>query len=474
MTTTSTTSTTSDLTWLARELRSSLRGATFIPGDDGYEAAVQAWNLTVVQHPAVAVAPVDAADLALAVRTARAHGVAVAIQATGHGVARPADGALLILTGALDQVSVDPVTETATVGAGVRWGAVLAAAQEHGLAPLLGSSPDVGAVGYTLGGGMGWLARRFGLASDSVRSFELVTPDGLELHASATENATVFEALRGGGAGTLGVVTSMEIDLYPVSTVYGGSLFYPADDAREVVRRWLTWTATVDDDVTSSVSLMNFPPFEAVPEPLRGRSFVLLRACFVGDLDRAAATVDAWRAWRAPEIDLFRAMPFAEVGAISMDPEEPTPARLSTEWFDEVTDEVVEVLVDATYPQGGPPGLVFSELRHAGGAISRSTATGTGRRGRDGRFLLCLLAPTQPGDDSAADAHLAATRARLAPFATGATYLNFTDGGERRERTASAFSEAELRQLGAVKALLDPDGRFDHGLDLSAAVGTDA
>jgi hypothetical protein len=445
-------------------LRQHLGGVAHTPADDGYAAARRGWNVAIEQHPAVVVEAADAGDVAHAVRFARAMGARVAVQATGHGIGRAADGAVLITTGRLGEVTIDPQARTARVAAGAKWGAVLNAAQMHGLAPLLGSSTDVGAVGYTLGGGFGWLARRYGLASDSVRSFDLVTPDGIEVRTSADEQTELFWALKGGGAGSLGIVTAMEIELYPVTTVYAGNLLYPVEMAAEVIARWRDWVADVPDELTSAVAVMNFPPFEEVPEPVRGRSFVIVRGCWIGDLAAGAALVDQWRAWRAPELDLFGPMPFSEADTISNDPVDATPHTGGTEWFDDLADEAIDIIVEATVPAGRPPALVFSEIRHAGGAVRAGAAAAANDRGRSGEFLMYMLAVTPDADAAlTAEALVRHTRHRLSPYATGASYLNFLDGEARAARSATAFSPEHRRRLAVVKQAVDAEDRFCHG-----------
>jgi hypothetical protein len=452
-----------------RELGRRVKGDVVAPADPRYDSVRRAWNLTVDQRPAVVVVAGEVADVAMAVRFARANNLRVAVQATGHGIARAADGALLIVTARLDRVEIDAVARVARVSAGAKWGAVLAPAQAHGLAPLLGSTTDVGAVGYTLGGGMGWLARKHGLATDSVRSFDLVTPDGIEVHVSDTEQPELFWALKGGGGGTLGVVTSMEVDLYPVDVVYAGNLLYPVEMAREVMARWREWVAGVGTDLTSSVVLMNFPPFDDVPEPIRGGSFVIVRGCWVGDLDEGRALIDEWRTWSPPALDMFGEMPFSQADTISNDPVDPMPAMVTTEWFDELDDVAIDVLVEATVPApNAPPRLIFSEIRHAGGAMR--DATSANDRGRSGEFLLEMVGlAMDPELGAALDAHLRETRRRLAPFVTGATYLNFTEGAEKQERTESAFSAEHLDRVRAVKTAVDGEDRFSHGLAITPA-----
>ena len=391
------------------DLRGRLRGAVLTERDPGYAESCAAWNVLFEHHPAVLVVAETSADIVEAVRFARAGGFRVAVQATGHGVARPADGAVLIVTSKMTGVTIDPARRTATVAAGAKWGAVLAPAQAHGLAPLLGSTTDVGAIGYTLGGGMGWLARRYGLASDSVRSFDLVTPDGELVRVSNDEHAELFWALKGGGAGTLGVVTSMEIDLYPVATVYAGNLLYPIEMAAEVIARWRDWVAGMDDRLTSSVVMMNFPPLDIVPEPLRGQSFVMIRGCWSGDLLDGEALINRWRSWRTPALDMFGPMPFSMADTISNDPTDPMPAMVTTEWLDTIPAEVIDTLVRTTVAQPGEvPLVLFTEIRHAGGAVRANAIYSANDRGRSGEFLLEIGGLAMTADIGRRAAHDAA------------------------------------------------------------------
>jgi hypothetical protein len=451
------------------DLRSRLTGTVLTERDATYAESCSAWNVLFTHHPAVLVVAETAGDIAEAVRFARAGGFRVAIQATGHGVGRPADGAVLIVTSKMTQVTIDPEARTATVAAGAKWGAVLAPAQEHGLAPLLGSTTDVGAIGYTLGGGMGWLGRRYGLGSDSVRSYDVVTPNGQQVRAAADENAELFWALKGGGAGTLGVVTSMEIDLYPVSTVYAGNLLYPIEMAAEVIARWRNWVAGMDDRLSSSAVIMNFPPLDVVPEPIRGKSFVMVRGCWSGDLLDGEALINGWRSWRAPALDMFGPMPFAMCDTISQDPVDPVPAMVTTELLDTIPDEVIATLVSAAVPQPGQmPLLLVSEIRHAGGAIRANAIHAANDRGRSSEFVLEMVGLAMTADIGAAvHALMQNTRAALAPHVTGATYLNFTEGAERQQRTATAYSPQHLQRLQAVKDAVDSADRFCHGFGVT-------
>jgi len=220
--------------------------------------------------PAAIVYAQSPGDASEALAFAREHDLRVAVQATGHRETVDGKGCLVINTSRMKALAVDPASATAFLEAGVKWGEVLAQAQAHGLAPLLGSSGDVGAVGYTLGGGLGWLARKYGMSVDSVLRFEVVTADGRVLSPSPEENPDLFWALRGGGGG-FGVVTGMEIRLHPVARVYAGNLFYPADMAKAVWRRYREWVAHAPDELTSSIVLMNYPPLPQLPPVLSGQ-----------------------------------------------------------------------------------------------------------------------------------------------------------------------------------------------------------
>jgi len=256
-------------------------GPVFRPGDVGYDAERAGFNLAIEHRPELVVGATGAADIIAAVERATADGLAVAVQATGHGVSVPADGAVLVNTNRMTGVVVDPSTRTARVEAGARWERVLPLAARYGLAPLNGSSPHVGAVGYTLGGGIGLLGRRYGYAADHVRWLDVVTADGRLRRVSADADPELFFALRG-GKGNFGVVVSMEIELMPVSRLYGGGLYFPGESTADALHVWCEWTRTVPDSMASSVMLIRYPGDPAEPEPLRDRFVTHLRVAWSG------------------------------------------------------------------------------------------------------------------------------------------------------------------------------------------------
>ncbi|MGE5374522.1 MAG: FAD-binding oxidoreductase, partial [Bacteroidota bacterium] len=350
-------------------------------------------------------------------------------------------------------------------------GRVLPLAQAAGLAPLLGSSPDVGAVGYTLGGGMGWLARKYGLSTDSVNRFELVTADGRLLQASREENPDLFWALRGGG-GNFGVVTGMEVRLYPVTKVYGGNLYYPVKMAREVYARFREWIAHAPEELTSSVVIMNYPPFPQVPDFLRGRSFVMIRGCYCGTDEDGEKLLRFWRNWQAPVIDDFKAMSFSDVAAISNDPVDPIPGQSSGAWLNDLEDETVDLLLKYVLPQGGPPLLMFAEVRHAGGAIGR-VDPGSAAYGNRGAVLSLQMVGAAPTPEAhvALRQHIARFKEELKSHLHGGVYLNFVEGEEARASTQKGYLPENFARLQIVKAKYDPQNRFSHSYDISPAAG---
>lgn len=444
-------------------LRAQLAGRAIAPGDPEYDQARAANNLTVDQRPALVVMAASAEDVAAAARFAAGHGLDLAVQATGHGVIRPANGALLLNLADLSGVTIDPAARTARILGGARWGAVLAAAQAHGLAPLLGSSPTVGVAGYTLGGGFGWLGRKYGLACDSALSFEVVTADGRQLTASAGENADLFWGLRGGGGG-LAIVTAMTLRLFPVTTVYGGGLVYPGEMAADVLRRWRDWLPTLPEEMTSAVKIMNIPDVDFVPPPLRGRTLVMLIGCYCGPVEQGAALLAPWRDWRAPEMDSFAPMPFAAVAAISQDPDRPTPGLLTGAWLRQLDDATVDTLARYGTLQAGRAPLIFVEIRHAGGAVARPVAPAGAFGHRDAELLLNAVGMIPaPPLRAVLDDYLGRMKTDLGPALTGTVYMNFLEGDEAVARAADGFPAETLARLRALKGRYDPEGRLNRG-----------
>ncbi|GAB3193745.1 FAD-binding oxidoreductase [Nesterenkonia suensis] len=454
-------------------LASACRGPVLSPSDGAeYLEACSGWNLAWTQRPAVVVVAASVVDVVHAVRHAVDHDLTVAVQNTGHSVTVPADDrTVLIVTGGLDQVSIDAASRTATVGGGTAWSPVLAAAQQHGLAPLLGSAPHVGTVGYSLGGGFGWLARKHGLAVDAVRSMRVVLADGSTVTASPSEEPDLFWALCGTAGSGLGVVVEMTTGLVPVEEVYAGNLFYPLDAVGEVFERYVAWSDQAPAELTSAFNITAFPPLEIVPEPLRGQTFVIVRGCWAEDPRDGTGSgktwVDAWRTWRTPLMDTWGTIPFARSAEISMDPVDPLPAASSGRWLAQIDGEVLAAMVEAVCGGRSPSPVLFAELRHAGGAIraDRPEVSFAARQGD--RMLELVGLVTGPAADADLEARFTTIWRRLNEhLAPLSGYLNFVEGHERVDVTRQAFDAETRRRLQTVKRRFDPQDLFRHGVPL--------
>jgi hypothetical protein len=458
------------------ELRAGLRGAAYAPGEEGYDEARRAWNLNAHQHPALVVMAAGAADVVAAVRLARSEGLGVGVMATGHGVASPCDGGLLINTSRMRGVRVDPEAQTARVEAGALWSDVIPEAQVFGLAGLVGSSSGVGVVGYTMGGGFAWLGRKYGFNADSVREADVVSADGELLKVSAYEHPDLFWGLKGGG-GNFGIVTSMEFALYPLTTVYGGNLFYPLERTREVLDLYVRWIETLPDEMTTAIAFMNFPPLPMIPEPLRGGSFVSVRSCYCADPPEAGEDLLApWREFGEPQVDTFGVMPTRQMDMISMDPVDPLAFYTHVELLGELSPEAIEKLVELAGVDSESP-LIMLELRQLGGALARPPADLSPIGRRDSRFIMFGLGmnPTPEATPEVArrvQGHLARVAEEMRPYETGATYVNFLDLGDwTPERTQAAYSPEDWERLVGLKDRYDPHNlfRFNRHIPPSSA-----
>ena len=459
-------------------LKDGLKGHAYVPGDGGYDEARAAWNLNAHQHPALVVAAEGAADVLAAVRLARDEGLGVGVMATGHGVAAPADGGVLINTSRMRGVHVDPETRTARVEAGAKWADLVPEAAAHGLAGLQGSTSHVGVVGYTMGGGFGWLGRKYGFAADSVKEADVVTAEGELVKANAHENADLFWALKGGG-GNFGVVTSLEFALYPVTHVFGGNLFYPVERAEEVLELYSRWAEDLPEEVTSAVTFLNVPPIPDVPEPLRGRSVITVRFCYTGEdlAERGEELLGPWRGFGEPIMDTFGVMPYEAMDMISMDPVDPLGAYGHTEMLRDLSPETRRTLVDLAGADSDTP-LLLLEIRQLGGALSRPPADLNPMGRSDAAYIMNGIGATfTPEMAQAVQAYLAYVAEAARPHATGATYVNFMDlDGASPERVKAAYSAEDWERLVELKDRRDPGNlfRYNRNIPPSSAGGANS
>ena len=335
------------------------------------------------------------------------------------------------------------------------WAEVTRPASEHGLAPLSGSSPDVGVVGYTLGGGLSWLSRRHGLAANSVLAIEIVTADGRLVRCDRDHEPELFWALRGGG-GSFGVVTAIEFVLYPAPQVYAGMMLWPWERAEEVLRRYVEWCRTAPDAISTSARLLQVPPLPDVPEPVRGRQFIAIDGAFLGSPEAGAEVLGPLRAL-VPEIDMFAPVPAAALSHIHMDPEHPVPGVGDGMVLDELTPAAIDALIAVAGPGSGSP-LLSVELRQLGGAIGVPPAEHGALAKIGGAFAFFAVGMAMsPEMGEAVAAHLEHVMEAMDPWDAGRRYLNFT---ERSADASAFFPEGTLRRLQAVKRDVDPGDVF--------------
>jgi FAD/FMN-containing dehydrogenase len=442
----------------------SISGRIATPSDPDWNEARAAWNLVADQNPEAVALVESAEDVAAVVRFAAANGLRVAGQGTGHGAAplQALEGTILIKTERMRGIEVDPAARTARIEAGVLSAELGAAASEHGLSALPGSSPDVGTVGYTLGGGMSWVVRAHGFACNHVRAIELVTADGEARTVDGENDPDLFWALRGGGGG-YAIVTALQLELLPIADLYAGALVFPAAVGAEAIRTYRDWAAGLPDEVTSIVRFVTPPPIPDVPEPIRGVPLLTIGAACIGDQASGEATIAPLREIGETIMDTFEQMPGAGLSHIHMDPENPVPGIGGGLPIAALPDEAIDAFTAAAGPDSGSP-LLLSELRHLGAAAGRPAGNGGALSHLDAGFVMYSVGmPMTPELGEAIHGHLGHLEETMAPWAADGGYFNFTE----RPCDVDAILPPEVcARLAEVKRAYDPEGRIvaNHGV----------
>jgi FAD/FMN-containing dehydrogenase len=391
-------------------LHRTMRGDLHLPGEAGYEAARHALDPALDPRPAIVAEACGPADVVAAVDAAREHDLRLSVQATGHGTRVPNDGGLLLKTGAMAGVVVDPDRRVVRVGAGARWCQVLQAAAPFGLAPTCGSSPDVGVVGYTLGGGLGWLSRKHGFGADSLLSADVVTADGRLLSVSRDRHPELFWALRGGGPG-FGVVTAMELALHPVAEVHAGVARFPRERAGELLLAYRELMAIAPDELSTAIVV--------TPED------VALKGMYAGPAHEAERLLAPFG---APVSGGFATVAFADAAMGGTAPRQ-------VDLFDTLSDELIAAVAGAE---------TTVEVRHWGGAMS-AAGPDAGPVSHRGTQLSVIAEAPVP---------------EIRAHAAGGQFLNFLAD---TSRTDDAFTRGNLWRLREVKRAYDPDNLFRAG-----------
>src|SRR5436190_6105027 len=438
-------------------------------GDNGWDSARTPWNLAFDQQPAMVALPKNVDEVAEVVRTAKDAGLRLAVQAAGHaaGALGPVgDDTLLMKTLHMTGAEVDTAGRKARVSAAAKRHDVAPRASPEGLSPLLGSSAEVGIVGFTLGGGLGWLGRKFGLACNSVLSAEVVTADGELVRADRDSEPDLFWALRGGG-GSFGAVTALEFELFPVPDLYTGGMLWPWERASEILHAWREWIAGQPDEVSGCGRIIQLPPIPEIPEPFRGRNLVGVEVAFLGDEESGAELVKPLREL-GPEFDFCQKMPPDALGYIHMDPEDPVPALSGHQMLNDLPAEAVDAFVGAAGPDSGSP-LLSVEIRQLGGALATQEpdAGALASLGYDfAMFAVGMVMSPEMGQAVANQCEVM-TRA-FAPWDAGVKCTNFT---EAPTDPRMCFPPETFERLQQVKLKYDPDDLFraNHPIPCAAA-----
>jgi hypothetical protein len=431
------------------------------PADPEWDAARQAWNLSVDQRPEAVAFPVSADEVVRVVDSARERGLRVAAQATGHGATPMGslEGTVLIKLERMRGASVDAEARTARVEGGAQWQDVVPPAAEHGLAALAGSAPDVGVAGYSIGGGTGWLGRKYGLASNSITAVELVLADGSRVRADADTERDLFWAVRGGG-GSFGVVTALEFALYPVATLYAGNLYWPWERASDVLHAWREWTGGVPDELTSIGRIVQYPPLPMLPDHLRGRQFVVIESAFIGDEAAGAELLEPLRAL-GPEMDTVATIPPTMLHTLHNDPPQPVPGRGDGGLLTGLPVEAVDAFLSVTGPGSGSP-FVGAEIRHFDGALGRTPDNAGAQPTIPTPYgTFCVGMAPMPEMQQAVEAHLDRFAEAMRPWAGGRDFLNLRD---RPADPTRSFGASAARMLKQIKGQVDPQNviRANH------------
>ena len=446
-------------TVLADLLRDAGASRILTRDDDDYSTELSAFNLSFRLTPDVVVAATSARDVEIAVAVAARSGSTIAAVGLGHGISKDILEGIAVTTRGLAHVDVDAQARTARIGAGTSWTQVLDAVTPLGLAALCGSAPGVGVTGYTLGGGIGPIARTYGFTADHVQSVEIVTPaDGL-LTVTADSHPDLFWALRGGKGG-FGIVTAMTVDLFPVREVYGGGIYFPADDSARIVGAFGGWSATLPETVTASVALLRLPSIPDLPEPIRGKNVVHVRFAALEEPAAAERLLAPIRSLGTPLLDSVKVLPYSEIGSIHSDPVQPVADAEGGITLTSFGPDVSAALLAAAGPDTDVP-LAAVEVRALGGALSREPQIPNAVGGRDSAFIVHVVSVLDSAQSKASfSAAVRDVLAALEPWRAPTLLINFVGRSNAPGAETDSWTPDVNDRLDAIRSQADPAGLF--------------
>lgn len=441
------------------QMRERVHGEVLEPGDEGYDNVRTVWNAMIDRTPAVIVRCTGAADVMAAVNTARENDVPLSVKSGGHHVSGTAvcDDGLMLDLSPMNAVRVDPSAKTARVQAGATWGEIDHETQTFGLATPGGQDPNIGVAGLTLGGGVGWLSRKYGLTCDNLLSVDVVTADGELVHASETENPELFWALRGGG-GNFGVVTSFEFQLHDVGPeIFAGSLIYPFEDARAVTHRYQEFMSDAPREARSLLGIMVLPAASYYPEAIHNTRVVMIISSYAGSPDEGKRVLAPLREFGDPVLDSLRERSYTSFQrAGESQPVARTYVR--SQYLETLPDPAIDTMVEYTEAVPSPGATVFVSPRS--GAVTEPPADATAYPHRDASHHLLIEA--RWSDPNRDDEHIEWTREfheAMQPYTTSDVAMNFLTEDERTERIRAAYG-ANYSRLVELKRQWDPENLF--------------
>jgi FAD/FMN-containing dehydrogenase len=452
------------------EFRTALGVRLIEPHHDTYDEARRVWNGMIDRRPALIARCHGVADILAALQFARGTNLPTAIRGGGHNVAGNAvcDGGIVIDLSPMQGVRVDPESKTARAEGGVTWARFDRETQAFGLATTGGLVSTTGIAGFTLGGGIGWLVRKYGLTCDNLISADVITADGRFVKASTTENNDLFWGLRGGG-GNFGIVTSFEYRLYPVGPmVLGGVAFYTADKAAALLRFFRDYVEKVPDELTAVAVFLIAPPAPFIPSHLHGAKLVAIALLYAGSIEAGQAAVAPVKSFGPPDVDMIGPIPYLALQTM-LDPM--AQPGLQNYWKSEtlgpLTDDAIATLVAKGATMPSP--MTHIDIHHMGGAVRRLGADATAFNQRDARFIVNIVGTwPDPWENAAQIEWTRGVWEALRPFSTGGAYLNFL-GDEGEDRVHAAYGEQKYRLLADLKKKYDPTNLFCFNQNIKPA-----
>ncbi|MGB8383517.1 MAG: FAD-binding oxidoreductase [Dermatophilaceae bacterium] len=456
------------------ELRGTIEGSLSIPDDPDFDQARKVWNDVIDRRPALVLRCTGVADVIAGVSFARSEGLPIAVRGGAHSIAgfSTCDGGVVLDLGSMNAVHVDPQAQRARVQGGALWKHIDRESQVYGLATTGGLVSSTGVGGFALGGGIGHLARKYGLTCDNLLSAEMVTADGQLVRADENENSDLSWGLRGGSS-NFGVVTSMELAMHPVGpVVMGGVIFYPGEQAAQVLRGWREAVAGTPDELTTVANLTSAPPLPVLPEKVHGQKVAAVLACWAGPHDEGEQVLAPLRALGEPITDLLGPIPYVALQQLL----DPLWTRGASNYFtsaflDELPDAAVDIYAGAHRQAEGPPALCELHVHQLGGAVGRVPAGATAFAERGAPYVINCIARTPAGVDPAPTfAWARDTRSAMAGYGSGSMYVNFTpEGGEQPAR--ASYPAETYRRLAELKRRYDPDNTFRFNQNVLPANG---